>query len=127
MAPAASSGLVCGLPLLLALLLGLPAAALATEGTTDEISPAAARPRVAVVGAGIGGASFAAFLREELEELGAGAPEITVFEQSDRLGGRTLVGRALSGKILAARPALDGAAAVTDPLPVHDDAVDGVT
>ena len=93
--------------LLLLLLLLLPAA---VEGSyTPPARPAHAPPRaglprarIAIVGAGIGGASVAAFARSEFESLGAEAPEIVVFEQSDRVGGRTLGARTLGSKVFAA-------------------------
>ena len=55
------------------------------------VPPVAATVRVAVVGAGIGGASFTHFLRAELGPPAAGDDaqwEIVVFEKSDRPGGR---------------------------------------
>ncbi len=46
-------------------------------------------PRVAVVGGGVGGTLFASFLRSEFEAIGI-APEIAIYEQSERIGGRAM-------------------------------------
>ena len=54
--------------------------------------PAADSTRVAVIGAGIGGASFVSFLEDEIARRGGGRATIAidVFERADRIGGRTL-------------------------------------
>ena len=57
------------------------------------------RARVAIVGGGIGGASVASFLLSEFADIGAVPPEIVVYEQSDRIGGRTLAAQFPDGTI----------------------------
>ena len=46
---------------------------------------ASSGPRIAVIGGGIGGASFTRFLRQEVPEA-----QITLFERADTVGGRVL-------------------------------------
>ena len=86
------------MPAATALTLVLAAAAAAAESgppaTTAE-PPASPHPqpppvpRVAVVGGGVGGTLFASFLRSEFEAIGI-APEIVIYEQSERIGGRAM-------------------------------------
>jgi len=55
---------------------------IATMGSVSALEP----PRIAVIGTGIGGATFTRFLREELEQ----EPQITMFEKKGSIGGRMM-------------------------------------
>ncbi|EHK43940.1 hypothetical protein TRIATDRAFT_127733 [Trichoderma atroviride IMI 206040] len=70
-----------------ALVAGLAVAA-ETSASKEEVKPAGVK-NVAIIGAGAAGASAAYHLRQYAEEAGVKV-NITIFEKTDRIGGRTL-------------------------------------